>query len=178
MEVKAKLKYYRIAPRKARLVIDVIRGLGVNNAINQLKNLDKKSAPVILKLLNSAISNAVNNFSLKKDNLYIKEIRVDQGPALKRWMARAHGRGARILKGTSHITIILDEKNPSKNVAKKLKTNRAKTEKIEHKEVVKGDGLQLKKITKSHLRENKKTYNKKNFGLGQKTKSLRKTGDK
>ncbi len=176
MEVKAKLKHYRIAPRKARLVADLVRSLGVNNAINQLSNLDKKSAPVILKLLNSAIANATNNFSLKKDNLYIKEIKVDQGPALKRWMARAHGRGARILKFTSHITITLDEKIPSKDNVEK-KTKKIKKAKIENKDIVIAEKPKKQKIEHRH-REDKKTYNKKNFGLGQKNKSLRKTGDK
>ncbi len=150
MEVKANLKHLRIAPRKTRLVAGLIRGLDVNKAINQLKFANKKSAEPILKLLNSAVSNAVNNYDLDKNNLTIKEIRVEDGKTLKRWMPRAHGRATVIRKRMSHIYITLSEiVDGGKREAKKIKTDdpvklddlaqkpkpkgRAKEDKIENK---------------------------------------------
>ena len=126
MEVKAKLRHYHLAPRKIRLVLDVIRGLDVDQALKQLEFVNKKSAPAIIKLLNSAIANAVNNFSLDKNNLFIKIAFADQGPAIKRWRPRAHGRAAQIKKLTSHITLVLDERIPSDKSKKKLETEASK----------------------------------------------------
>ena len=122
MQVTAKLRHLRIAPRKVRLVADSIRGLDVLIAQNSLQLINKKTAKPILKLLNSAIANAENNFKLKKDNLYISELRVDEGPVLKRWQPRAFGRASAIHKKTSHISIILDEKVSSD--IKKLDKNK------------------------------------------------------
>lgn len=122
MEVKANLKHLRISPRKARLVVSLVRGLEVNKAVNQLKFLNKKSAKPVLKLLNSAIANAVNNYDLDKNNLIIKEIRVEDGKTLKRWMPRAYGRATVIRKRMCHIYIVLSEIVASgKKEAKKLK---------------------------------------------------------
>lgn len=101
---KAQLKYLRISPRKIRLVADVIRGLNTVEAEQQLKFSSKKSAKHLLKLLKSAIANAGD-----ASNLFISEIKVDSGPTLKRWRARAMGRAAMIRKRTSHITIILEQ---------------------------------------------------------------------
>lgn len=109
MEVKASLKHLRTSPRKVRLVADMVRGKKVDNALNQLMLTNKKVTSPIQKLLMSAISNAENNFELKKDNLIIKEIRVDDGATLKRWMPRAHGRATPIRKRSSHIMITLGE---------------------------------------------------------------------
>ena len=95
-----------------RLVADLVRGSGTDRAMRTLKFSDKKAAEHILKLLNSAIANAKNNFS-KTDGLYIKKIFVDQGPTYKRFRPRAKGMVSPINKKTSHITIILDEKNES-----------------------------------------------------------------
>ena len=92
---------------------DVIRGLGVVEAQTQLQFIGKDSAKPLLKLLNSAIANAENNHDLEKSNLFIREIRVDQGPVLKRWQPRAHGRATPIRKRSSHISLILAEKVPS-----------------------------------------------------------------
>jgi len=121
MEVKAYLNNLRISARKVRLAANLIRGLDVSEAKVQLKFLPKRAAEPILKLLNSAIANAENNFKLSKDNLYVFKIFVDSGPILKRWMPRAFGRTAMIKKRTSHITIILDEKAASKIKAKAKK---------------------------------------------------------
>ena len=109
MKVKAKLRYLRIAPRKVKLVADLILGKKVDKAKDILKFTTKRAAKPILKLLNSAIANAKHNSKLDEKNLFVAEIRVDEGPRYKRWMPRARGRASRILKRTSHITIVLDE---------------------------------------------------------------------
>jgi len=111
MKVKAHIKYLRISPRKVRLAADVIRGLNVSDAGMQLKVLIKRSSGPLEKLLNSAIANAENNFGLSRTNLFVSEIFVNEGPTLKRWMPRAMGRAAQILKRTSHVTIVLSEIN-------------------------------------------------------------------
>jgi len=121
MEAKAKLSYLRISPKKVRLVADLIRGLTVEQAIIQLNNLNKASAKPLLKLLQSAIANAENNFKLQKDNLYIKEIKVDGAGMIKRWQPRAHGRATMIRKKMSHVFINLAEIKPTTKKAKKEK---------------------------------------------------------
>ncbi|HAU66736.1 MAG: 50S ribosomal protein L22 [Candidatus Uhrbacteria bacterium GW2011_GWF2_39_13] len=110
MEVKATARYIHMSPRKVRLVIDVIRGLKVNEARSQLHVMKKAAAEPVMKLLNSAIANAEHNFNLNTDELYIKQIFADGGPTLGRWRARAFGRAAPIRKRTTHIAIILDER--------------------------------------------------------------------
>ena len=119
METTAKLRYLRMSPRKVRLVVDAIRGVSVEQALVRLKFSDKRAAHPVAKLLNSAIANAEHNQDLKRDNLLIKEIKVDEGPVLKRWRSRAFGRAAGIQKRTSHISIILSEIKPSKEKAGK-----------------------------------------------------------
>jgi large subunit ribosomal protein L22 len=109
MEIKANVKNIRISPRKVRLVAGLVRGAHVNVALDQLNFTPRLAKKPIIKLLNSAIANAVHNFELDKNNLFIKEIKVDEGTVLKRWMPRAHGRATPIRKKTSHISIILGE---------------------------------------------------------------------
>ena len=116
--VTAKLKYLRISPRKVRLVTDLIRGLTVGEAEKQLKFLTKRAARPVLKLLNSAVANAQNNANLAKEGLFISKIVVEVGPSLKRWRPRAMGRATTIMKRTSHITLVLEEKEPSVAPAK------------------------------------------------------------
>jgi len=123
MEVKAKLRYLKIAPRKVRLVIDLLRGKDIEKARNELKFSAKRSAKPLLKLLESAIANAKNNFDLKEENLYIKKIVADEGPKLKRWRPRAYGRATQILKRSSHVTIILSEKKSTEKDKKSNKEN-------------------------------------------------------
>ncbi len=113
MEVTAYLKRLNMSPRKVRLVVDVIRNKDVIEAQGQLTFLNKRAGKTILKLLNSAIANAENNFNLQKGNLYIKEIRVDEAPILYRWRSRAFGRAAKIRHRSSHLRIILSERIPS-----------------------------------------------------------------
>lgn len=110
MEVKAKARYIRMSPRKVRLVIDVVRGLGVKEAHAQLSMMKKAAAEPVRKLLESALANATHNFNLNKDELYIKSITADGGPTLGRWRARAFGRAAPIRKRTTHISLTLDSR--------------------------------------------------------------------
>ncbi len=109
MEVRAKLRFVRIAPTKARLVADLIRGKGSEEALGILVFTKKAAAKIIIKVLKSAIANASQKKGVDIDRLYVKRITVDQGPTMKRFTPRALGRATTIRKRTSHITIILDE---------------------------------------------------------------------
>lgn len=110
MEAKAVASTIRIAPRKVRLVIDLVRGKQVGDAFAIIKNTDKASSIVIEKLLKSAIANAEHNYNMNVDGLFIKDAFVNEGPTLKRFRPRAQGRAGLILKRTSHITIVVAEK--------------------------------------------------------------------
>ena len=109
MKVSAKLRMTRISPQKCRLVANIIRGLSVGDALDELKFGNSASARLLHKLLQSAVANAENNYGADVDELKVDTIRVDQGPTYKRFRARARGRGARILKPTSHIAITLSD---------------------------------------------------------------------
>ncbi len=109
-EARAKLSYARISPRKVKIVIDLIRNKSVGEAIAILKLTPKAASEIVEKLLNSAIANAENNHEMNVENLYVAEIYANQGPTLKRIMPRAQGRAFRIRKRTSHITVVLKEK--------------------------------------------------------------------
>ena len=110
MEVRAVGKYLRVSPTKVRLVADMVRGKKVDEALTILKFLPKKGGRLINKTLRSALANAENARTIDVDTLFIKVILVDEGPRLKRWRPRAMGRATRILKRTSHITMVLAEK--------------------------------------------------------------------
>ena len=126
-EVKAYLRYLRIAPRKTRLVANLVKGLSIDEAKAVLRVQKKRAAKPILKLLESAIANAKNNFKLNESDLYIKDIRVDQGPMLKRWMPRAMGRATMIQKKSSHISLVLSLKDRAKETSSKTeRTHQAK----------------------------------------------------
>ena len=109
MEVRAKLRFARIGPRKARLVADLIRGKGSEEALNILTFTKKGAAKILVKLLRSAIANATQKKTIDIDRLYVKQIMVDHGPMMKRFMPRALGRATMIRKRSSHITLVLDE---------------------------------------------------------------------
>ncbi|MBS0228835.1 MAG: 50S ribosomal protein L22 [Proteobacteria bacterium] len=109
MEAKAILRSARISAQKARLVANQVRGLPVSRALDLLKFSDQKAAGMIYKVVYSAASNAENNNGADADALKVKTVMVDEGPSLKRFMARAKGRGTRITKRTSHITVIVGE---------------------------------------------------------------------
>ncbi|UOE94256.1 MULTISPECIES: 50S ribosomal protein L22 [Bacillaceae] len=110
MQAKAVAKQVRIAPRKVRLVVDLIRGKQVGEAVAILRHTPKAASPVVEKLLNSAIANAEHNYEMEPNNLYISEVFVDEGVTLKRFRPRAMGRASRINKRTSHITLVVSEK--------------------------------------------------------------------
>ncbi len=132
MPATAKLRYLRIAPRKVRLVANLIRGKSIEEAQEILRFTTKKAAAVLLKLLRSAIANTKNQFQLKQANLYISKITVDEGPKLKRWMPRARGQASAIQKKTSHVTLVLSEAVKELNKVKaKDKAKKEKPEKIE-----------------------------------------------
>lgn len=110
MESKAIARYIRIAPRKVRLVVDLIRGKQVGEALAILKHTPKAASPVVEKVLKSAIANAEHNYEMDVNSLVVGQVFVDQGPTLKRFRPRAMGRASRIHKRTSHITVVLNEK--------------------------------------------------------------------
>ena len=110
MEAKAHLRYARISPRKVSIVLDLIRGKEVREALGILKNTPKSASEYLIKLLNSAIANADNNHGMDKEKLYVAECFVCPGPVQKRVMPRAQGRAFRILKRSSHMTLVLREK--------------------------------------------------------------------
>lgn len=132
-DVTAKLRYHHTAPRKVRLVADLIRGKKVDAVMSQLAFSTKKSAPVILKLLKSALSNAKHNFKIDADkkDLYIKEIRVDEGPAMKRYMPALRGTTKPYKRRTSHVTIVLAERQKPEARSTKSEMKNKKTKKYE-----------------------------------------------
>lgn len=109
-EVKATAKYIRIAPRKVRIVMNLVRGKSVADALTILKFTPKVGADAVEKVLRSAVANAENNFDMDVDRLFISSAFVDQGPTLKRIHPRSRGQAFKILKHTSHITVAVNEK--------------------------------------------------------------------
>ncbi len=110
MRVRAIAKYIRVSPRKIRLLMREIRGKRVEEALNLLTFAPQRGAPVLRKLINSAVANASQHPDVDVDNLFIKHIFADEGPTLRRFRPRAMGRATRIRRRTSHLTIILDER--------------------------------------------------------------------
>ncbi|SFQ18247.1 50S ribosomal protein L22 [Salibacterium halotolerans] len=110
MQAKAVAKQIRIAPRKARLVVDLVRGKDIGEAVGILKNTPKAASPIVEKVLNSAVANAEHNYEMEPEDLYVSEIFVDEGVTMKRFRPRAMGRATRINKRTSHITVVVSEK--------------------------------------------------------------------
>ena len=111
MQSKAIARHIRITPRKVRLVSDLVRGKSINEALTILKfSARKRTAKTISTLLESAVANAEQQGRIDVDNLFVKTLLVDQGPTLKRYASRAKGQGMRILKKTSHISVVLEER--------------------------------------------------------------------
>lgn len=108
MKVTASLNYLRVSPRKVRTVVDVVRGMRADEAMLQLSYANKRAAEPVAKLLKSAIANAEHNMMLDKNTLTISSIKVNEGPALKRYMTRAQGRASLIKRKTSHVTVVLE----------------------------------------------------------------------
>lgn len=134
-ECNACARFLKVSPKKVKLVIDEIRGLPVTEALNKLQLLRKGSMPLVVKLIKSAMANAENNFKLKKENLYIKEIAANQGPVLKRFRPAAFGTAHPYRKRTTHLNIVLGVKEHQE--IKKAKSKKAvkqnKTKSIPHK---------------------------------------------
>ena len=114
MEVRAHKNTVKLTPRKARLVIDLIRGKDAKEALYILKMSTQKAARVAEKVLNQAVANAVNNHKLDVEKLYVKKAFIDEGVTMKRFQPRAHGSADRKLKRTAHVTIIVEEKETKK----------------------------------------------------------------
>jgi large subunit ribosomal protein L22 len=110
MEVSATLKYIRHSPRKVRLVVDVVRGRQVDEALAILRNMPQHSARDVYAVVKSARANAENNLLLNTDSLYIKSIAANEAPRMKRIMARARGRADRITKRMSHVTVVVEDR--------------------------------------------------------------------
>lgn len=158
MLVEAKLKNLRISPRKVRLVTDFVKGMDTNNALVQLSNTVKGSSLAVEKLIKSAIANAENNFGLDKDNLFISDIQVGEGPVLKRWLPRAHGRATQLLKRTSTIYLTLSEKVEGKG--RKVKEKVAKVEAEPKKENEASEAKEVKKVSLDQVKSEKKVIAK------------------
>ena len=107
---QAHAKHIRLSSRKAKIVLDLIRGKDVDEALAILQYTPKAASPVVAKLLESAIANAVNNQELNRQNLYVAEVYANPGPTLKRYVARSRGSASPMLKRTSHISVVLDQK--------------------------------------------------------------------
>jgi len=107
---QAHVKHVRVSSRKAKQVIDLIRGKDVDTALAILQFTPKATSPIVIKLLNSAIANAVNNMELDRSTLYVAEIYANPGPTLKRYVARSRGSASPMLKRTSHISVVLDQR--------------------------------------------------------------------
>ena len=110
IEAKASVRSVGVTPRKVRLVIDLVRGKSVAEAEAILKNTNKAASPIVLKLVCSAASNAVNNHGMSKDKLYVKEIYANEGIKMKRYMPRAKGRASGLVRRTSHINVVVAER--------------------------------------------------------------------
>lgn len=143
-QAKAKLRYLRMAPRKVRLLIDLVKGMKVEEAIVELRHSEKHAARPVLKLLQSATANAVHNHEMKEESLMIKEAYVDGGPVLRRWKPRAFGRATPIRKRSSHVTIVLEGDVDEKKQVKKEKVR--ETENITDKKEIKDTKKDTKDI--------------------------------
>lgn len=133
MKVSAKLNNLRIAPRKTRLVANLIKGLDVQGALNQLDLTVKGSSLSLKKLLESAIANGENNFGIDRNNMYVFDVIVGAGSTLKRWMPKAYGRAGMIHKRTSKIELILEEKVEGKDRKSKEQLEKERQQRLEEK---------------------------------------------
>ena len=109
MEARAKVLQVKLSPQKAKLVVDLVRGKSIQDALDLLKFTNKSASPVVIKLIKSAAANATNNFKMDESKLYIKEIWVGEGTRLKRFMPKAKGSASRIVKRTSHINVVVSD---------------------------------------------------------------------
>ncbi len=162
MKETARLSYLRMAPRKARAIAGLLKGLTVNEAEAQLVVQNRRAAKPILKLLRSAVAGAVRNFKSSPDKLYIESIRVDQGPMLKRILPRAKGIATPIQKKMSHVTLVLSE-NPELKKARFRMEIRKKTKKTAQEEPKKEKKLSAERKSAEQATHQKPGFFKKIF---------------
>lgn len=143
MKIVAKSRYIRTSARKLRLVVPLAKGLSPEGAIVVLENSAKRATEPLVKAIKQAVANAVNNLKLKKEDLLIKNILIEEGPTYKRWRAGARGRAKPILKRTSHIRVILETEETKEAKGVKGKTE----EKVEQKSKIKNQISKLKRKT-------------------------------
>lgn len=174
MKVTAKLNNLRIAPRKTKLVADLIKGLDTGDALDQLEIAIKRTSFPMKKLLLSAIANAENNFGLDKNNLYVFDAVVGAGSSLKRWMPKAYGRAGQILKRTSQITIVLEERIEGKGRKTKEELEKERAARLKEKKKAEKEAQKEKKEEKEETGKSKKSLEivkeKKDKGKKEKTK--------
>ena len=163
MSIKAKLNYIRISPRKCRMIADMIRGRGLVEAKDLLLFTVKRPALPILKLLESAESNARNNFEVNPNDLYISKIVVDEGPKLKRWMPRSRGQANSIQKKTSHILVVLSIIDGKLEKIKKRKVSEKKDNKEKIVKREKRKWGREEKIKKEGQKEKAKIFRRKSI---------------
>lgn len=149
MSVKVHLRNLRTAPRKVRLVVDLIRGLQVEEAMEQLRYMPKRAAVPVMKLLESAIAAAQNDHKLNKEDLFISKVTVDDGATLKRSMPHAMGRAFPILKRTSSVTIELDKKVAALDALESGKSEEASETPVEEVKEKKAKKAKSKKVKKA-----------------------------
>lgn len=178
MKVTAKINNLRIAPRKTQLVADLIRGLDASEALIQLDHCLKKTAPYMKKALLSALANGENNFGLDRNNMYVFAVTANAGPTLKRWMPKAFGRAGRILKRTSKITIVLEERVEGKGRKTKEQMEKEKRARAEEKKKeVRERAKEQEKKEKEEKSENKKDKTE-NFAKDKAKEEKSKTANK
>ena len=175
MEARAVEKYIRMSPRKVRLVVDLVKARPVEEAVDILTFTRRRAATAVRKAIESAVSNALENFKeykISEDELYIKEIYVTEGPTLKRWKPRARGRADRVMKRTSHIFVVVsdfspgEEKGPEKTGKKEKAGTRSESRAPEKKKTVEGKNKPVarKPVKDKKSGGDKKTVNKKKAG--------------
>lgn len=174
METRAKAKHIRMSPKKVRLVADVVRGMATEKALAQLKFINKKATRPVKKTVESAIANARHNYDLDKNNLYIKEICVDEGKTLYRYTPRALGRATPIRKRTSHINVILGELVDSGKVQPK----KPEVEAPVKLEDMAGGGEEKEEGKKKDKKKDKKKEQQKTEGGGEDRSAEGETKDK
>jgi len=160
MQVQARSKYLKISAKKMRLVAVTIKGMDVSYALDYLKFFPHKASPLISKTLHSAIANAEHNFNLDSHNLFVKRIFADEGTMLKRWRARAFGRATPIHKKSSHLTIILEEKVPSKQQikSKDIKLKEPSMEDVSHQKTAKEESKEESKTVRDDYKQDRKHH--------------------
>lgn len=160
MKVSAKLNNIRIAPRKIRLVTNLIEGLDVADAINQLDTTVKAGIRQIQKLLLSAISNGENNFGIDRNNMYIYGVNVGAGSTLKRWMPKAYGRAGQILKRTSKIELILEERIEGKGRKSREQMEKEKKEKMAERKKMEKEAQEKREQEEKEVKKTETSFTK------------------